>query len=70
SGAAYEDFRVGLPTGGTWRELLNTDAEEFAGSGVVNTGPLTAEAVAWNGQEQSVQLRVPPLGVTWLVPDA
>jgi len=70
SGGPYEEFRVGVPTGGTWRELLNTDAEEFAGSGVVNAGPLVAEDVPWNNQEHSVSLRVPPLGVTWLVPDA
>ncbi|MEW1956173.1 1,4-alpha-glucan branching protein GlgB [Kineococcus sp. NPDC059986] len=68
SGSAYEDFRVGLPQPGAWREVLNTDAEEFAGSGVVNTGTLQAEDMAWNGQRFSAQLRVPPLGVTWLVP--
>ncbi|WP_432547454.1 1,4-alpha-glucan branching protein GlgB [Kineococcus sp. SYSU DK004] len=68
AGSPYEDFRVGLPHGGTWRELLNTDAERFAGSGVVNTGPLVAEEREWNGREHSLALRVPPLGVTWLVP--
>ncbi|MFD0483648.1 1,4-alpha-glucan branching protein GlgB [Kineococcus sp. GCM10028916] len=68
SGAAYEDFRVGLPSAGPWREILNTDAEEFAGSGVVNAGVLQGEDVAWNGQQFSTALRVPPLGVTWLVP--
>ncbi|WP_369053800.1 1,4-alpha-glucan branching protein GlgB [Kineococcus terrestris] len=68
AGSPYEDFRVGLPHGGTWRELLNTDDERFAGSGVVNTGPLVAEEREWNGREHSLALRVPPLGVTWLVP--
>ena len=68
SGGPYEDFRVGLPQPGPWREVLNTDAEEFAGSGVVNTGTLQGEDVPWNGQQFSTALRVPPLGVVWLVP--
>ncbi|GAB3601894.1 1,4-alpha-glucan branching protein GlgB [Kineococcus gypseus] len=69
SAGAYEDFRVGLPQPGRWREVLNTDAERFAGSGVVNTGPLVADGPAWNGQPQSAALRVPPLGAVWLVPE-
>ncbi|MGI4894831.1 MAG: 1,4-alpha-glucan branching protein GlgB [Janthinobacterium lividum] len=68
SGSPYEDFRLGLPLGGTWKEILNTDAEEFAGSGVVNTTPIVTEDVAWNGQQFSATLRIPPLGATWLVP--
>ncbi|WP_432522669.1 1,4-alpha-glucan branching protein GlgB [Kineococcus sp. SYSU DK006] len=68
SGSPYEDFRVGLPQAGPWKELLNTDAEEFGGSGVVNTGTISADDTSWNGRQFSAQLRVPPLGVTWLVP--
>ena len=61
-------YRVGLPHGGTWRELLNTDARIYGGSGVVNEGVLEAEAVGWHGVEHSVELTLPPLGVVWLVP--
>ena len=68
SGSPYEDFRVGLPQAGPWKELLNTDAEEFGGSGVVNSGTISADDTSWNGRQFSAQLRVPPLGVTWLVP--
>ncbi|WP_432506144.1 1,4-alpha-glucan branching protein GlgB [Kineococcus arenarius] len=68
SGSPYEDFRVGLPQPGRWKEVLNTDAERFGGSGVVNTGTIVADGPAWNSQQQSAALRVPPLGAVWLVP--
>ena len=63
------DYRVGLPQGGGWLEILTTDAPEFAGSGVVNQS-LEAEAVPWHGCAWSVRLTLPPLGVVWLAPAA
>jgi 1,4-alpha-glucan branching enzyme len=65
----HEGYRVGLPQAGGWRELLNTDAETYGGSGVGNLGHVTAEEVAQHGLPASAQLRVPPLGAVWLVPD-
>ncbi len=60
-------YRVGLPRGGAWTELLNTDAQVYAGSGVVNGGdPLRAEPVPWQGQPFSVEITLPPLGMVWL----
>ncbi|WP_432485666.1 1,4-alpha-glucan branching protein GlgB [Kineococcus esterisolvens] len=67
SGGPYEDFRIGMPSAGRWKELLNTDAERFGGSGVVNPGTIVADGPAWNGRQQSAALRVPPLGAVWLV---
>ncbi len=66
SGTPHEGYRVGVPGQGDWVELLSTDHPDFGGSGVVNTGALTAEPVPWHGRTHSVQLRVPPLGVTIL----
>jgi len=60
-------YRVGLPHGGRWREVLNTDAGVYGGSGAVN-GLLQAENRGWHGQAQSVALDLPPLAVVWLVP--
>jgi 1,4-alpha-glucan branching enzyme len=60
--AAREGFRVGVPAPGVWREAFSTDRTEFGGSGVLNEGPIPSEAVCWNGQDDSVTLRVPPLG--------
>ncbi|HVL03074.1 MAG TPA: 1,4-alpha-glucan branching protein GlgB, partial [Acidimicrobiales bacterium] len=61
-------YRVGLPQGGRWEVLLNTDATVFAGSGS-DVGPvLEAEARPWHGEEHSVVLTLPPLGIVWLAP--
>ncbi|HLI24707.1 MAG TPA: alpha amylase C-terminal domain-containing protein, partial [Acidimicrobiales bacterium] len=62
-------YRVGLPLPGRWRELLNTDAGEWGGSGMGNGGAVEAEGAAWHGQPYSAVLTLPPLGVLWLAPD-
>lgn len=64
----HERFRAGLPSAGTWREALNTDAEGYGGSGVGNLGQVEAEERPWHGLPASVSLRLPPLGVLWLTP--
>ncbi|MFI7606170.1 1,4-alpha-glucan branching protein GlgB [Micromonospora sp. NPDC049366] len=68
SALPLHDYRVGLPAGGTWREVLNTDAHHYGGSGVGNLGEVRAEDVPWHGFPASAALRVPPLGVLWLRP--
>ncbi|MFC0003702.1 1,4-alpha-glucan branching protein GlgB [Micromonospora siamensis] len=67
SATPLEDYRVGLPAGGTWSEVLNTDAQHYGGSGVGNLGAVHAQDVPWHGMPASVALRVPPLGVLWLL---
>jgi len=64
-----DDYRIGLPTSGRWREVLNTDASEFGGSGAGNGGVVDADAGAWHGLPHSAHLVLPPLSVLWLVPD-
>ncbi|MEU7996421.1 1,4-alpha-glucan branching protein GlgB [Micromonospora sp. NPDC049060] len=66
SALPLEDYRIGLPAGGTWAEVLNTDAHHYGGSGVGNLGAVHAEDVPWHGLPASAALRVPPLGVLWL----
>ena len=61
-------YRIGLPSGGPWRELLNTDASDFGGSGVGNGGTVRASDHSWHGLPASVELSLPPLGVLWLTP--
>jgi 1,4-alpha-glucan branching enzyme len=65
----HERFRVGVPFGGRWREILNSDAERYLGSGVVNAEPIQAGPPGAHGREQSVELRVPPLGCVLLAPE-
>ncbi|MBE6577140.1 MAG: 1,4-alpha-glucan branching protein GlgB [Ruminococcaceae bacterium] len=62
----YEDYRIGVPEAGLYREILNSDDERYGGSGVVNTGNLKSESVPWNGLGNSIRMRVPPLAVTIL----
>ncbi|MEV1143639.1 1,4-alpha-glucan branching protein GlgB [Micromonospora sp. NPDC049799] len=68
SALPLEDYRVGLPAGGAWAEVLNTDAHHYGGSGVGNMGRVHAQDVPWHGLPASAALRVPPLGVLWLRP--
>jgi len=62
-------YRVGVPEEGAYREVLNTDAAEFGGSGLDNPGILQTEPVHWNGQPCSLHLTLPPLGAVYLIPE-
>jgi len=57
-----EDYRVGLPSGGTYRELLNSDSGNYGGSNVGNGGWVHAEDQPWHGMDHSACLTLPPLG--------
>jgi 1,4-alpha-glucan branching enzyme len=61
-------YRVGVPFGGYWRELLNSDAQEYGGSGMGNMGGMQAEAVAAHGRPYSLNLTLPPLAIVFLKP--
>ncbi|MFN2627444.1 MAG: 1,4-alpha-glucan branching protein GlgB [Gaiellaceae bacterium] len=62
-------YRVGMPRGCTWREVLNSDAATYGGTGVGNLGAVEAEALPWHDQPFSAALTLPPLGAVWLVPE-
>ncbi len=62
-------YRVGVPLGGRWRELLNTDAEVYGGSGQGNFGGMEADDVAMHGRQRSLALVLPPLGAVLLTPE-
>ncbi|GAA4356010.1 1,4-alpha-glucan branching protein GlgB [Microbacterium rhizosphaerae] len=63
-GVPLEDHALDLPAPGTWREVLNSDAETYGGSGVGNAGHVTTDP---SGR---AVLRIPPLGVVWLAHSA
>ena len=63
-----DGYRVGVPQGGEWRELLNSDAPVYGGSGVGNRGSVRAEPAPSHGREFSLQLTLPPLGALFLKP--
>jgi 1,4-alpha-glucan branching enzyme len=62
SGIPLHSHRIGLPSTGVWRELLNTDATVYGGSGVGNLGKVKAVAQEWNGQPASATVQVGPYG--------
>ncbi len=57
-----DDYRVGVPRQGSYKEILNSDAAIFWGSNVGNYGEVIAEDVWWHGRPYSIRLRLPPLG--------
>ncbi len=64
-----QGYRLGLPSEGRWRELLNTDSAAYGGGDVGNGSGVETEPISWHGQPQSAEVTLPPLGTVWLVPD-
>jgi 1,4-alpha-glucan branching enzyme len=62
-------YRVGVPRGGFWREILNSDATVYGGSGRGNAGGVEAVLIPAHGREASVSLTLPPFGVLFLKND-
>jgi 1,4-alpha-glucan branching enzyme len=60
------NYRLGAPRGGIWREILNSDAKEFGGSGHGNLGAVEASPVPLHGRTHSLTLTLPPLGALFL----
>ena len=56
------DYRIGVPRPGRYRERINTDAQDYAGSGIGNAGEVHAEPHPMHGQPYSLCLNLPPLG--------
>ena len=57
------NYNVGVPMGGFWKEVLNSDAEMYGGSGCGNSGGVTAVAVPAHGRTHLLSLTLPPLGI-------
>src|SRR5690606_3226032 len=68
--APRSNYRVGVPASGHWREVLNTDAKPFGGSGMGNSGAVEATPVSTHGRPCSLNLTLPPLAALLLVPEA
>ncbi|MEZ4590667.1 MAG: 1,4-alpha-glucan branching protein GlgB [Chloroflexota bacterium] len=61
-----DNYRLGVPQPGAYREMLNSDAGQFAGSSVINEGEFIAEEIPWHDQPYSIVITLPPLGGTFL----
>jgi len=56
-------YRVGVPRDGFWREILNSDAAEYGGSGQGNPEGIRARRIPWHGRPYSLEITLPPLAV-------
>jgi 1,4-alpha-glucan branching enzyme len=63
-----DNFRVGVPRGGQWRERLNSDARDYGGGGIGNFGMVESAPLPAHGRNHSLTLRLPPLAVLFLTP--
>jgi len=63
-----ENYRLGVPVGGLWRECLNSDAQVYGGSGAGNGGRVEAVPLPAHGRYQSLCLTLPPLSALYLAP--
>ncbi|MEV6340171.1 1,4-alpha-glucan branching protein GlgB [Nocardia vinacea] len=70
SGSVHGEYRVGLPSAGTWREILNTDALEYGGSGIGNLGGVKATDEPWHGRPASATVALAPNTAIWLAPES
>jgi len=61
------NYAIGVPAGGYWSEILNSDAPLYGGSGQGNMGGIEAAPIPLHGRRWSVNLTLPPLGAVFLV---
>jgi 1,4-alpha-glucan branching enzyme len=61
------NFRLGVPARGYWREVLNTDAEKYGGSGMGNYGGVESVPVPAHGRHDSIVVTLPPLAGVWFL---
>ncbi len=59
------NYRVGVPRGGFWQEVLNSDAQEYGGSNMGNIGGAEAAPVPLHGRTHSLTITLPPLSISF-----
>ena len=65
----HQGYRIGIPEGTPYLEILNTDAAIYGGSNVGNQGRVAVEPTPSHGRGQSLSLTLPPLAALYLVPE-
>ena len=65
-----EEYKIGVPSGGRWKEVLNSDSKEFGGSGYHVNENLEAVGDEWHNRVHSMMIKLPPLAVVILQPDS
>ncbi len=65
-----DGYRLGVPTDGYWKEILNSDATVYGGGGVGNHGGVHSEKHGNRGFDHSIVVNIPPLGIVYFVASA
>jgi 1,4-alpha-glucan branching enzyme len=63
-----DGYRIGVPSGGAYAEVLNSDSELYSGGNVGNSGLVFTEPIASHGHADSLRLNLPPLAILLLKP--
>jgi 1,4-alpha-glucan branching enzyme len=66
SDTILDDYRIGVPYSKMWEEIFNSQQRAYAGWDITNPYPKEVEQIPMHGREQSISLRLPPLGVIYL----
>ncbi len=56
-----ENYRIGVPYGGHYEEILNSDSSYYNGSNTGNDNPIVSEPVPWMNRDHSISITLPPL---------
>jgi 1,4-alpha-glucan branching enzyme len=60
-----DNYRVGIPQKGFWKEILNSDAKQYGGSGRGNLGGVEAVPIPLHGRSYSLTINLPPLAAVY-----
>ncbi|WP_432404390.1 1,4-alpha-glucan branching protein GlgB [Wukongibacter sp. M2B1] len=61
-----DNYKIGVPYKGIYKEVLNSDLEEFGGSGTKNKKTIKANKLDWHGEPYSIEIQIPPLGALFI----
>ena len=64
SNVEYDDYMIGVPYAGKYKEIFNSDAETFGGSGAVNPRVKFSREKEWDERKNSIKVKIPPLGIS------
>ena len=61
-----ENYSIGVPYAGTYNEMLNSDKEEYGGTGVLNSSNINTKDISKHGFAQSISITLPPMSILFL----
>lgn len=65
---SYQNYRLGVPAEGKYKEILNSDQEIYGGQNLVNPQPISTDNIPWHGRRFSLTINVAPLAIIILKP--